>query len=152
MGDKNEPIPSQLQPGSSYDGPLQTSQAAPPFHHGASSSKPDPTQSFPQLDPSSQTCVLYPNSCSIFPRLVVSKKNNSIHLHLLFCVSSQNDIRASDGTKSTAMVYPRPLEPAQQQRVDYSVPFRDSSIPVHCPVCQRRTVSKTKNVSGGYTW
>ena len=58
--------------------------------------------------------------------------------------------KANIGIKST-MEYAQPSEPQRQQDIDYRVPFGDSPVPVHCPVCQQRTVSKTTNVSGGYT-
>ena len=55
-------------------------------------------------------------------------------------------------TKST-MEYAEPQQRQQQQEgdVDYRVPFCDSPVPVQCPACGQRTVSKTRNVSGGYT-
>ena len=49
------------------------------------------------------------------------------------------------------MEYARPPEPQRTQEVDFKTPFSDSPVPVRCPVCQQRTVSKTRNVSGGYT-
>lgn len=49
------------------------------------------------------------------------------------------------------MEYARLFEPQYQQRIDYKAPFGDSPVPIQCPTCQQRTISKTKNVSGGYT-
>lgn len=58
--------------------------------------------------------------------------------------------RKANATQSP-MEYARPSEPGYQQRIDYKIPFGDTSVPVQCPACQQRTVSKTNNVSGGYT-
>ena len=144
MDSKDKPSTNEPEPSHDGDDHLQTSEAAPPSY-SASYSQPD-----------KMTCV--------FPR------PHSILHHfksytLTPFVSSPDDIapsarsapladavepKANIGTKST-MEYAQPSEPQGQQGVDYRVPFGDSPVPVQCPVCQQRTVSKTTNVSGGYT-
>lgn len=59
--------------------------------------------------------------------------------------------RYAHGTNPT-MEYAQPSGPEQQQqRIDYKTPFCATPVPVQCPVCKQRSVSKTKHVSGGYT-
>ncbi|KAL9091312.1 MAG: hypothetical protein Q9165_004946 [Trypethelium subeluteriae] len=38
------------------------------------------------------------------------------------------------------------------QRIDYQVPFGSEPVPVHCPVCQQKTLSTTEPVMGGITF
>ena len=40
---------------------------------------------------------------------------------------------------------------SNRQNIDYQIPFNEDPVPVQCPVCQQRTMSKTKHVAGGYT-
>ena len=149
MDSENKPSPNPPEPAlDGDDDHLQTSPEAAPPSYSASHSQPD-----------EMTCV-FPRPCSI---CIIF---NFIQLTLVV-VSSPDDIapsarsaapppadalepKANNGAKST-MEYAMPSEPQHQQGVDYKVPFGDSPVPVQCPVCQQRTVSKTKNVSGGYT-
>ncbi|KAM0805088.1 LITAF-like zinc ribbon domain-containing protein [Usnea florida] len=55
------------------------------------------------------------------------------------------------GMRST-MEYAPQMTLQPQQKIDYQIPFGETSVPVQCPVCGQRSVSKTKGVSGGYTY